>query len=222
MKAESAAWSFWQICERGFARLGSALSEPHIGMAHARLDDEIAGHATSVYLGPDPTNPLIARCVEVLLPIAEIAFGNRAQLLRAELTETPHWPTKPERSWHRDLPVETAMPLSITAIFYLDPIHGAGNTFIIPLGLHPPGFLDRPDDRELAIDASIGDCVLLTGSIWHSGSTPLAEFRRRTLVLQCGYWWIKQQPRYRISTGSLEETVYGAKAPPGDLYITDR
>lgn len=190
-------------------------------MAHSRLGSQIAA-ATVMYLDLDPRDSLLARSVGMILPLAERAFGNRAQLLRAQLAETPPTSTKPDRSWHRDLPVDSVSPLSITAIFYLDAVCDAGNTFVLPAGSCPPASLELPDDREVAIRAAPGGCLVFSGSIWHSGSAPSAGFRRRTLVLQFGYWWIKQQPLQQVETGAIEETVFGTRSPPGDLYITDR
>lgn len=213
---------YWDICERGYDNYRSRISERFIGLAHGRLGSEISAEGTVIYLDLSPSDILLAKCVEVILPIAELAFGNRTQLLRAQLTETPPTATNPQRSWHRDLPVDSPSPLSITAIFYLDAVRDAGNTFVIPLGSSPPVSLDLPDEREIAIVASAGDCLVLSGAVWHSGSAPAHGIRRRALILQFGYWWIKQQRSEHTESGELAESVYGQKAPPGDLYITDR
>jgi hypothetical protein len=77
-------------------------------MAQTRLDGLGTGDRTVAYLDPDPTDPLVAHCVEVVLPVAKLAFGNRTQLLRAQLTETLPGSTDPPRSWHRDLPVDAS------------------------------------------------------------------------------------------------------------------
>jgi ectoine hydroxylase-related dioxygenase (phytanoyl-CoA dioxygenase family) len=213
---------FLQICERGFARLESAIPVPYVDMARARLDCLGTGDKLFAYLDLDRTDPLVSHYVKAALPVAKIAFGIRTQLLRAQLTETMPASTVPLRSWHRDLPVEAKTPLSITSIFYLDPLRGAGHTFVIPFGSHAPENLEHRAEQEVAVDASLGDCVFLSGSIWHSGSAPLAGFRRRAFILQFGYWWIKQQSSRQLESGSFEESIYGTKAPPGDLYITDR
>lgn len=212
---------FSEICDRGFATCRRVLPKSVVTMARRRLHSEAPTDASVVYMALDPKDELIAFCVERIFPLAELAFGDRTQLLRAQLTETPPGPIKPERSWHRDLPVESLSPLTITAIFYLDAVSDVGNTFVLPAGSLSPALLDLRDDREIAIDAHSGDCLLLNGSVWHSGSAPSAGTRRRALILQFGYWWIKQHSDQH-ETGSINEVIYGRKAPPGDLFITDR
>lgn len=207
---------------RGFAKYGPVLPEPFVELARRRIKPQVSASASFVYLDLDPADLLLARCVDTLLPLAFLAFGNRAQLLRAQLTETPSASTLPDRSWHRDLPVDSTTPVSLTAIFYLDDVLHAGHTYVIPAGSHPPAFLDHSDNREIAITACAGDCLVLSGSVWHTGSAPSPGARRRALILQFGYWWIKQQTQKNLEAGFIEETVYGRKSPPGDLYIHDR
>src|SRR5664280_1762505 len=117
---------FSQICERGFARLESAIPVPYVHMARARLDSLGTGEKLFAYLDLDQTDSLVSHYVKAALPVAKIAFGIRTQLLRAQLTETMPASTVSLRSWHRDLPVEAKTPLSITSIFYLDSLRGAG------------------------------------------------------------------------------------------------
>ena len=173
-----------------------------------------------------------------VLNLVDQMFAHRSQILQVEVDEGG---TRegPSRSWHRDLSVRVSEPLSLTFILYLDPMEkGSGPTHVIP-GSHLPTWTSTadylaiekalPHPAEIAVGAHPGDALVVSGSLWHSGSFPLSEgTRRRIVVVQYGWWWIKRQSdvlSIPLDAGdtqvSMSDRLSGRRRPLGDLYIYD-
>ncbi len=207
---------------QGYCLFERALPRQAREEAVAHLPSEQPRHSIVEYLQLHPDNRLIADSVQAVRPLASAAFGDRAQVLRAQLTETVAAADGASRSWHRDLPASCAMPLSLTCVFYLDDVSLSGSTYILPYAATTAVPYDRSHPREVCIPARAGDCLVFDGALWHTG-TAHETTRRRAIVVQFGYWWIKQYSSSDRHHGATpDEVLYGLKPPSGDLYVSDR
>lgn len=229
------------LIEFGYSLLRGVLNDPQIEALRLVVDERAVigarmGNLSEELLLASPEIRLATLLAHVL-DVVDQFYPRRSQLLQVEVDEGGGG-EGPSRSWHRDLSVAVSDPLTLTFILYLDRMdEKSGPTFVIP-GSHIPTWSslpgaspiarDSPHPAERAIQADPGDALVLSGSLWHSGSFPQVEnVRRRIVVLQYGWWWIKRQSDVRsvpLDPGdreSITSRLFGDSRPAGDLYIYD-